>query len=223
MTALWLARLAREAGGLWPEPTDRARVTGPWRARRAAEGRRSGWAGASGEQGLMCWPLAGLRAGRGATRAVAGRTWHKPDCPDGPFSCGLELGGGKKEDGSQGTRSGEAERSLPFTLDSFLRDWKRPAAWLMGWEATKGAGPDQGLSWEAEHRPSEPLPGQSTHKAERGGTDERSPAEAGSQAGSLPHLAAPLSRLSVASRCPAFRERRGVARWRGGRSCLPAR
>ena len=25
--------------------------------------------------------------------------------------------------------------------------------------ATKGAGPDQGLSWEAEHRPSEPLSG----------------------------------------------------------------
>ena len=131
--------------------------------------------GKCGEQGLMCWPLAGLRAGRGATRAVAGRPWHKPDCPDGPFSCGLDLGGGKKEDGSQGTRSGEAERSLPFTPDLFcearsLSFWpgrqraERPRQ--TGEGATKGAGPDQGLSWEAEHRPSEPLPGQSGNRTD---------------------------------------------------------
>ena len=46
----------------------------PWRELR--RGRRSVLA--SGGQGLDWLPLAGRRAGRGATRALAGRPWHKP-------------------------------------------------------------------------------------------------------------------------------------------------
>ena len=40
VTGPWRARLAREAGGLWPEPTGPAKVPGLWLARLAA-GRRA--------------------------------------------------------------------------------------------------------------------------------------------------------------------------------------
>ena len=68
MTGPWLARIAREAGGLWPEPTDRARVTGPW---LAGASQRT-------EQELLARPgrraLAGANGPSKSDRALAGAT-----------------------------------------------------------------------------------------------------------------------------------------------------
>ena len=109
-----------------------------------------GFALASGAQGLDCSPLAGLRAGREATRALAGRIWHKPDCPEGPSSFGLDLGGGKKRTAVKGREAAERSAVYPLRRRLFCETGRGQR-----WEgATKGAGPDQGLSWEAEHRPS---------------------------------------------------------------------
>ena len=102
----------------------------------------------------------------------------------------LRLGRGLASIGATEKRRGAvkgrvaAKRSDVYPLRRPLFCQTGRAEWWALWdkkretgeEATKGAGPDQGLSWEAEHRPSEPLPGQSTIKTERGGTDERSEA-----------------------------------------------
>ena len=66
----------------------------------------------------MCLPLAGLRGGRGATRALAGRPWHKPGCPDVPLSFGLALGGGKKRTAVKGRAA--AKRSDVYPLRRLL-------------------------------------------------------------------------------------------------------
>ena len=69
VTALWLARIAREAGGLCLEPTDTARVTGPWLA-RIATGRRS--CGAPGCAARVTGPwLARISAGRRRSAGLA--------------------------------------------------------------------------------------------------------------------------------------------------------
>ena len=62
-------------------------------ARIAAARRRSAFAFAfalaSGEQGLDCSPLAGLRPGRVGTRALAGAHWHKAGPSPGPGAEGF--------------------------------------------------------------------------------------------------------------------------------------
>ena len=110
--------------------------------RKAALAFAFAFALASGEQGLDCSPLAGLRPGRVGTRALAGAHWHKAGpspgpgaegfaglagCPDVPSSFRLRPGRWEKEPSSQGPRSGKAKRRLPFTLGAFLRDWTRSA------------------------------------------------------------------------------------------------
>ena len=116
VTALWRARLAREAGGL-VEPSASAKVTGPGLARLAAG---AALVLASGEEGLGCSPLAGLRAERGATRALAGRLWHKPGLSGGALILRPGPGRWEKEDGSQGTRSGEATAQFTLYVGGFF-------------------------------------------------------------------------------------------------------
>ena len=112
---------------------------------RKAALRAFAFAWASGEQGLDCSPLAGLRS-RGEWEAqfslYAGRslaTLAGPSAWAGGckgFARALPAvrmclavlgrlrpGRWEKEPSSQGPRSGKAKRRLPFTLGAFLRDW----------------------------------------------------------------------------------------------------
>ena len=103
------------------------------------------------------WPpsAAWASAGRRTPRALTGRPWHI-----GRACC---LDGGKKTGGSQGTRSGKAQRRLPFTPTAFLPDWRGFGGALQGagraltdclLPVFGRASENQGLSWGSlAHRP----------------------------------------------------------------------
>ena len=100
MTAPWLARIAREAGGLSLMPSPSIRIWGLQVAGRALAGRL-------------------LHGVFGRAKDAQGFDWAA--LAHGP---GWLLGRGKKTGGSQGTRSGKAQRRLPLTPNAFLPDWK---------------------------------------------------------------------------------------------------
>ena len=185
VTALWLARRAREAGGLVEPPVSPQTCQVAWREFRPRGGVLAGACGlpgrrglARGSQGFMWLPLAWSSAGRRTPRALTGRPWHR---------------GRSYVVGS--------DRGRKNATDGVVND--------------RGRKPDRARSVRSEHRPRETLPGQSGNRTDRarGGAACACFSDLGGlTAGALPALRRasarlPLSRLSAALRCPASRAR----------------